>query len=126
MSFNLKQFLVENKLTTNSRLIKEYIESDPETITQAFSEAGVDLSAPTEVEAYYGHDGEDLTFTTGQEALTYLEDLRTEAENDDPNFNTESGVVFDYGENVADLYEGDGTPKLAVSFGDTAMYVIAQ
>lgn len=126
MSFDLKQFLVENKLTTNSRTIKENIESDPETITQAFSQAGVDLSAPTEVEAYYGHDREDFQFATGQEALAYLEDLRTQAENEDPNFNTESGVTFDYGENAADLYEGYGTPKLVVSFGDIEMYIIAQ
>ena len=125
-TFDLRKFLIENKLTASSRMLKEYIESDPETITQAFSQAGVDLSAPTEVEAYYGHDGEDLKFVTGQEALAYLEDFRTEAENEDPNFNTEAGITFDYGKNVADLYEGDGTPKLAVNFGDSAMYIIAQ
>lgn len=125
-NFDLRKFLTENKLTASSRMLKEYIESDPETITQAFSQAGVDLSAPTEVEAYYGHDGEDLKFVTGQEALAYLEDFRTEAENEDPNFNTEAGITFDYGENIADLYEGDGTPKLAVNFGDSAMYIIAQ
>jgi hypothetical protein len=125
-NFDLKKFLVENKLTANSRVIKEYIESDPETITQAFQEAGVDLSAPTEMEIYYGHDGEEKAFATGQEALSYLEGLRAEAEAEDPNFNTESGIAYDYGENVADLYEGDGTPKLLVSFGDSALYIIAQ
>ena len=125
-NFDLKKFLVENKLTTNSKVLKEYIESDPETIAEAFSQAGVDLSAPTTVESEYGHSGETESFATGQEALSYLENKRAEAEAEDPEFNEQGGVTYEYGDSIASWYEGDKLPKLAVNFSDIASYFIIQ
>lgn len=43
-NFNLKKFLVENKLTTNSKLLKE--EYKGETVEQAFRKADIDLAKP--------------------------------------------------------------------------------
>ena len=38
-AFDLKKFLIENKLTTNSKLVKEYLE-DGGSAADAFREAG--------------------------------------------------------------------------------------
>lgn len=43
-NFDLKKFLVENKLTTNSKLLKE--EYEEETVEQAFRKADIDLAKP--------------------------------------------------------------------------------
>jgi hypothetical protein len=43
-NFDLKKFLVENKLTTNSKLLKE--EYEGETVEQAFRKADIDLAKP--------------------------------------------------------------------------------
>ena len=127
-NFNLKKFLVENKLTTSSRSIQEIIQSDPETITQAFQKAGVDLSAPVTIEADYGHSVDQKDFATGQEALSYLEDMRAEGEADNPNYNEEEGIAYEYGDEIslASWSEGGSVPKLAVNFSDGASYFIIQ
>lgn len=127
--FDLRNFLIENKLTTNSRILKEYIEADEESVAEAFQQAGIDLSQPVfVVEARSvgagGEQDEPYQVSAGQ-LLKTLEQKRKEYNNE------ETGVQYDY--NAADTYstEESGLPenvsaKLAVTFGDEYEYVIFQ
>jgi hypothetical protein len=73
-NFNLKKFLVENKLTTNSRMISEGINNIAQDITDAFLDARIDMKAPTQVVIvdYLGIIVELEQFDTGHEALKYV------------------------------------------------------
>ena len=64
--FNLRTFLTENKLTSNSKLLKEDFAPSPNSnipdanaeeydIATAFKKAGVDMSKPVTVIHSYGH-----------------------------------------------------------------------
>lgn len=71
-NFNLKKFLVENKLTTNSKLLKEETQVDLE---QAFIKAGISWSE--EVAVVYasqsGNGATELFYIRPDDLLTDLE-----------------------------------------------------
>ena len=72
--FDLKKFLIENKLTTNSRMLSEEVNPIVEDIAGAFHEAGIDMEAPTQVVVmdWSGLIEELEDFNTGEE----LENLK--------------------------------------------------
>ena len=128
-NFNLKKFLVENKLTTNSRMVKEYIEADEESVTEAFQQAGIELTQPVyvvEARSVGAGGQQDKPYKVlARQLLRTLEKKRVEYNND------ETGVQYDY--DAAETYpaEESGLPenisaKLAVMFGDEYEYVIFQ
>ena len=71
-NFNLRKYLVENKRTTNSRELKEYIE-DQGTIADAFADAGINSNAT--VTLRITSDGKEtrLEPMSTQEAIDYIE-----------------------------------------------------
>tara|TARA_R110000803_G_scaffold208510_1_gene277238 strand:+ start:1233 stop:1592 length:360 start_codon:yes stop_codon:yes gene_type:complete len=71
-NFNLKKYLVENKRTTNSKQIKEYIE-DQGPIADAFTQAGI--SSDDSVTLRITSDGGDTTLEPmfAQEAIDDIE-----------------------------------------------------
>jgi hypothetical protein len=73
-NFNLKKFLVENKLTTNSRMLNEGITNIAQDITDAFLDARIDMKAPTQVVVvdYLGTIEDLEQFNTGHQALSYI------------------------------------------------------
>jgi hypothetical protein len=133
--FDLKKFLNENKLTRASRalnenkisrkkMLKEYIDADPETIAQAFAKAGIDPSAETymmraDSTGPGGSQGELERVDNVQGLIVKLETEREEANQSD------NGVVYDYDANEAYPEEGMDA-KLSIMFGDDYEYVIYQ
>lgn len=114
-NFNLKKFLVENKLTPNSRILNENT-----TTEQAFTQAGINMEAPATVAI-----NDDLgtivdyeEFNTGKEALEYV---KQEMQRD-----------YLAGETPEIHYEGDIEPsseleiqpKLEFQFEDTDIVII--
>jgi len=113
-------------------ILKEYITSDPETITEAFQIAGIDLNKPVVyiVDAGRGPADEPVEIL-GSQLLKKLEAERARGEAADPNYNEEEGVTYDFepGEVDPDLQPEkvrDLTPKLYVQFSDRLLYEIYQ
>jgi len=136
-NFDLKKFLVENKLTTNSKLLKE--EYEGETVEQAFTKAGIDLSKPITAicsEAPIklpglGRMSEPLVTMLGGKFLTILEQERSRRLGLDPYYDRYNEVLYNFSD---DIHPGTGelmgededfeewtkglTCKLEVYFGD--------
>jgi hypothetical protein len=113
-------------------LLKEYIESDPETITQAFQQAGIKLNKPVTyiVAASRSNDDEPVTML-GSQLLEKLEAMRARGEASDPRYNETEGVTYDFepGEVDPDLQPEevrDLAPKLYIQFSDNLQYEIYQ
>jgi len=103
--------------------LREYIESDPETITQAFQQAGIDLSKPVTYILDAGRGGADEPVKMlGSELLRKLEVMRAKGEANNPKYNREEGVSY--------YFEPDGGEgpdfKLGVQFSDSLLYDIYQ
>lgn len=107
-------------------ILKEYIESDPETIAQAFQKAGIDLSKPVTYVADYGVPGgaDQPKRVLGSKLLTMLQAERAEAEAEDPEFNQTEGITYDYNPEGASM-QGQNC-KLYVQFSDSKLYEIYQ
>lgn len=118
-------------------LLKEYIESDPGTITQAFQQAGIELDKPVVYICDYGNPGgtDKPVKALGGKLLQELEAERIRDEEDNPDYNEEEGITYEYGphQGGGELL-GDYTPeaveglkcKLNVYFSDSHLYEIWQ
>lgn len=119
-----KQLINEVKqLQKIAGILKEYIESDPETITQAFQKAGIDLKKPVTYILDAGRGATDKPVKMlGSGLLRKLEAMRAEGEANNPNYNEEEGVTY--------YFEPDGGEgpdfKLGVQFSDSLLYDIYQ
>ena len=71
-NFNLKKYLVENKRTTNSRQLKEYIE-DQGSIADAFTQAGIALDDTVTLRTTSGREETKLEPMSTQKAIAYIE-----------------------------------------------------
>ena len=71
-NFNLRKYLVENKRTTNSRQLKEYIE-DQGSIAAAFTQAGIALDDTVTLRITSGREEPTLESMSTQEAIAYIE-----------------------------------------------------
>ena len=104
-------------------ILKEYIEDNPQTIAEAFEEAGIELSQPVVyiVDAGRGAVDEPVTML-GSELLKKLEAKRAEG-GESVNYDLEPGEVDPdlQPEEVRDL-----TPKLYIEFSDSVLYEIYQ
>jgi hypothetical protein len=103
--------------------LKEYIESDPETITQAFQKAGIDLAKPVTYTLDAGRGATDEPVKMlGSELLRKLEAMRAKGEANNPNYNQEEGITY--------YFEPDGGEgpdfKLGIQFSDNLLYDIHQ
>ena len=107
-------------------ILKEYIESDPETIAQAFQRAGIDLSKPVTYVADYGSPGgvDQPKKELGSGLLQKLEAERAKAEAENPEFNQTEGITYDY--NPEDGSMEGAECKLYVQFSDSKLYEIYQ
>lgn len=98
--FNLRTFLTENKLTSNSKLLKEDFAPSPNSnipdanaeeydIAKAFKKAGVDMSKPVMVlhtygsAAYGGHDEDEMSAEAAIEKLEAERQDRSKQYTDD-------------------------------------------
>jgi len=115
-------------------LLKESITGDERSITQAFEDAGINLNLPCTV---VDDRGNVDTFDRAQEILTDMENDRKSMEAEDPNFNDQEGINYEFpgvdinagqGELMGDeIPETEGlTFKLAVTFSDAMMKEIWQ
>lgn len=120
-------------------ILKEYIESDPETITRAFQQAGIDLNAPVVYICDYGNPGgtDEPVKTLGGKLLQKLEAERAREEEMDPDFNEQEGVTYEINptQGQGELLGDDGRfakaveglkCKLNVYFSDNHLYEIWQ
>ncbi len=118
-------------------ILKEYIESHPESIAEAFAIAGIDLSKPVTYVRDFGNPGgadEPVTVLGGQ-LLRELQAEREEGEAEDPYYNQNTGITYnieDINQGVGELF-GDDRPemegkecKLEVYFSDHHLYEIWQ
>lgn len=71
-NFDLKKYLVENKRTTNSRQLKEYIE-DQGSIADAFTQAGIALDDTVTLRTTSGREETKLKPMSTQKAIAYIE-----------------------------------------------------
>lgn len=71
-NFNLKKYLVENKRTTNSRQLKEYIE-DQGSITDAFTQAGINSNDTVTLRITADRGDTTLEPMSTPEAINYIE-----------------------------------------------------
>lgn len=118
-------------------ILKEYIESDPETITQAFQQAGIELDKPVVYICDYGNPGgtDEPVKVLGGKLLQKLEAERAKEEQSNPDFNEEEGVTYEVNptQGQGELL-GDYTPeaveglkcKLNIYFSDNHLYEIWQ
>lgn len=118
-------------------ILKEFIESDPETITQAFQQAGIDLDKPVVYICDYGNPGgtDKPKKELGGKLLRELEAERAKEEEENPNFNEWEGITYEINptQGEGELL-GDYTPeavkglkcKLNVYFSDSHLYEIWQ
>ena len=142
-NFDLKKFLTENKLTTNSRTLKENFapsanSSIPDAnaedfdVATAFKKAGVDMGKPVMVIHTYGsaaHGGGDETKMSPEAAIKKLEADRQENQNmldGEPIPEDHHGYEFEnYTILVDDMPEGYEY-KLAYHLTGEHEYVIVQ
>ena len=135
-----KQLINEVKqLQKAAGILKEYIESDPETITSAFQQADIDLNKPVVYICDYGNpSGTDKPVKTlGGKLLQKLEAERAKEEEEDPQFNEWEGITYDINpaQGQGELLGDDGhfakavkglNCKLNVYFSDNRLYEIWQ
>ena len=107
-NFNLKKFLVENKLTTNSRILNENTATE-----QAFMQAGINMEAPTQVVIvdWSGLIEELEDFNTGKEALEYVV-------KEMPRYSNGQQPEIQVGDEIDPHEDLDKQPKLNFQFGD--------
>jgi hypothetical protein len=127
-TFDLRKFLVENKITTNSRMLKEEMNIGIEDIASKFSEAGITSNQPVTYIIDYGNPaGTDPAETTTVSALVRQLAQEVEGSEDvDVMFNTD--ITQGQGELLGDNNpKTEGlTCKLEVYFEDSMMYEIWQ
>jgi hypothetical protein len=114
-NFNLKKFLVENKLTTNSRILNENTG-----IEQAFIQAGINMEAPATVAINddLGTIVEYEEFKTAKEALVYVkQEMQSE-------YLVGESPEIHYGEDIEPSSELEIQPKLEFQFEDTDIVII--
>ena len=121
-------------------LIREaFYEGDPETITQAFQEAGIDLNKPVVYICDYGNPSgtNEPVKEMGGRFLQKLEAERSEEVRINPNFDEEEGITYEINptQGQGELLGDDGPfakaveglkCKLSVGFSDNRMYEIWQ
>lgn len=121
-NFNLKKFLVENKLTTNSKLLKEQTQVDLE---QAFHKAGVDWSEEAVViyQSVSGTQKPEIYYTRPDDLLTELENSIEEYGGDAITSSDSRGEeLLGYNEPICK----ELTYKLEVLIQDDGVYEIWQ
>jgi hypothetical protein len=104
-------------------ILKEYIESDPETVAQAFQKAGIDLEKPVTYILDAGRGPADKPVKVlGSELLRKFEAMRAKGEANNPKYNQEEGVSYYF-----EPDSGEGSDfKLGVQFSDSLLYDIYQ
>lgn len=131
-NFDLKKYLVENKVTTNSKMLNEYFEKESDSLEQAFQKAGIDMSKPITTVKISGHtsspgyETDDSMQVDPKSFLKKLEVEKAELEEEEGE-----AVIYDY--DAADSYPAEDmnlpstmVPKLSVMFSDSYEYVIYQ
>ena len=120
-NFDLKKYLVENKVTTNSRMMNEYFEKETQDLAEAFAQAGIDMNTAVEVVEAGGGPGGSM----GERKKISPKALLQMLEKEKASFEEDS----DEGDEVTyDFEAGEGYPgaKLAVMFSDQFEYIIYQ
>jgi len=133
-NFDLRQFLVENKITTNSRLLKEEftpssspikgIEDAKYPVEEAFKKAGVDMTKPvTVIHSEQGRPYQQDPIRLAKELEELKQDFMEEYQEGD-----DFPVFYEYDNNtvLADEMPRDKNYKLAVVFFEAEDYSIVQ
>lgn len=100
-NFDLKKFLVENKLTTNSRQLTERNDIVPTRdleVSAAFKEAGIDMSRPVLVLTMDGGHGEQKAegIISTQKALIMFQRLRAAGREREDHYEFDNELEFHY------------------------------
>ena len=98
-------------------------EEKGESISQAFIKAGIDLNSPVHIEVDYGSGSDEENFSTGREALKWMQD--------EANTYIDEGIepYFEMGDEIIPWWEEDeveGEAKLTISFEDASSFAIIQ
>ena len=120
-NFDLKKYLVENKVTTNSKMMNEYFEKETEDLSQAFAQAGIDMNTPVEVVEVGGGPGGSMGERREMDPKALLQMLEKEKATFEEESDEGEAVMYDF--EAAEGYPG---AKLAVMFSDQYEYVIYQ
>lgn len=120
-NFDLKKYLVENKVTTNSRMMNEYFEKETQDLAEAFAQAGIDMNTAVEVVEAGGGPGGSMGEPKKMSSKALLQMLEKEKASFDEDSDEGEEVIYDF--EAAEGYPG---AKLAVMFGDQFEYIIYQ
>ena len=120
-NFDLKKYLVENKVTTNSRMMNEYFEKETQDLAEAFTQAGINMNTPVEVVEAGGGPGGSMGERKEMDPKALLQMLEREKASFDEDSDEGEEVIYDF--EAAEGYPG---AKLAVMFGDQFEYIIYQ
>jgi hypothetical protein len=118
-NFDLKKYLVENKVTRNSRMMKEAEETQD--LAQAFAQAGIDMNAPVKVVEAGGGPGGSIGEPKTMDAKAVLRMLKAEKASFERDSDEGEDVYYDF--EAGQSYPG---AKLAIMFGDQYEYIIHQ
>jgi hypothetical protein len=120
-NFDLKKYLVENKVTTNSRMMSEYFEKETQDLGEAFAQAGIDMNTPVEVVEAGGGPGGSMEERKEMSPKALLRMLEKEKAAFEADSDEGEAVMYDF-------EAGEGYPgaKLAVLFSDQYEYIIYQ
>ena len=120
-NFDLKKYLVENKVTTNSQMMNEYFEEETQDLGEAFAQAGIDMNTPVEVVEAGGGPGGSMGEAKKMDPKALLQMLEKEKASFEADSDEGDAVMNDFEANVG--YPG---AKLAVLFSDQYEYIIYQ
>jgi ribosomal protein S9 len=120
-NFDLKKYLVENKVTTNSQMMNEYFEEETQDLGEAFAQAGIDMNTPVEVVEAGGGPGGSMGKAKKMDPKALLQMLEKEKASFEADSDEGDAVMYDFEANVG--YPG---AKLAVLFSDQYEYIIYQ
>jgi len=141
-NFNLKKFLVENKLTSNSKILNENFAPSPNdslgveeanySVSQAFKKAGIDMTKPVFVIASkYSTFGGDKVDKPRQEDANYIAnhlDGERRAYLSEYEEGDDFPVFYEYENNTIfpEQIPQEAEYKLCVAFAESKDYSILQ
>jgi len=120
-NFDLKKYLVENKVTTNSRMMSEYFEKETQDLGEAFAQAGINMNTPVEVVEAGGGPGGSMEERKKMSPKALLRMLEKEKAAFEADSDEGDAVMYDF-----EASEGYPGAKLAVLFSDQYEYIIYQ
>jgi len=103
-------------------ILKEYFETDPESVQEAFQKAGIDMNTPVVVVEASGHYADEPRRANPTELVNKLQKIKDTQQEEGVHFDYEAAVAY-----PAQEYGLEGMEaKLSVGVSDAYEFVIFQ